>query len=258
VTLSWGSTPLQSTTGVHRPIGFRRFPASSRPRIGSASPGVLRPYGACAPWRHPSAAAGVTRSRESEERHLLARFRPRAFTTPRRFRPPAGTRPGCPDRALRRTLPGSFAALFHAANALGIFPAEPSPPEKPCRLPTALASLRVRAQARLRRDGFEDLATGFPRAPTSCRVPAPVKARSARRRSRGRELPRPSGRPSTTRLPEWLLRRPLVPVGLAGSWPGRPLRSFAPLGSPFAREPFVRPSFRPCARPAPGPLLSWD
>lgn len=67
--------------------------------------------------------------------------------------------------------------------------------------------------------------------------PSPLRAREARRRGRERELPSRSDRPSTAWLPKRLLRRSLVPVGLAGSWPGRPLRSFAPLGSPFSREP---------------------
>jgi len=42
--LSWGSTPLQSATGVHCPSGFRRLSRRLAPALGSASPGVLRPY----------------------------------------------------------------------------------------------------------------------------------------------------------------------------------------------------------------------
>lgn len=89
----------------------------------------------------------------------------------------------------------------------------------------------------LRRDESEFSRTVFPARRLAAPSSSPLRARKTRRISRDRELLRASDRPSTTRLREWLLRRSLVPVGLAGSWPGRPLRSFALLGSPFAREP---------------------
>lgn len=72
------------------------------------------------------------------------RCRPRALSAPRRFLAATTRRePGLPrthaDSAT--ATPRNLAALFHAADALGICPSELSPLGEPCRLPTALCFL---------------------------------------------------------------------------------------------------------------------
>jgi len=167
----------------------------------------------------------------------------RGSPNPRRCRPQGS----CPSRRIRprsrivsvpsRSPPSSvaprrFAALFHAARALDSalqsFP---------------LSGSRTRSRGPLlpcgfafdhRRRGDLELARRFPR-----RVdPLP---RLARRRAglRGRDdgSPLPLGGPSCALLSASTASHPLVIAGLAGKRPARPLRSFAPPGSPFARRP---------------------
>jgi len=100
--------------------------------------------------------------------------------------------------------------LFHAANALGIRPTEPSPPEKPCRLSTAFCSLAGSLlRARSRRDGIDRVRPVSSRSPAPCRVPlAREGSEGATKGSGARVSPDREGRPSTTRLPGQLLRRP--------------------------------------------------
>jgi hypothetical protein len=154
-TLSWRSdSPSEHDRGA---LPERLSPSSSShrlsPALGSASPEVLRPYDALSPGAplchdRPWPIAG------DEGIHPLARFRPRVFSTPRRFQPQHRDDPGLP-RARRSgtATPRSFAALFHAASVPGIHPSELSPPEEPRRLSAAVASLRVRRRPYLRREG---------------------------------------------------------------------------------------------------------
>jgi len=130
----------------------------------------------------------------------------------------------------------------------------------------------------LRREGARFVAIAFRRAPISSRATGPRRA--PRRDSRignaascgrsrpacpPRESPRASTSTSRLRLPvlraSHPARRPRQPtctLGLAGSQPCRPLRSFAPPESPFTRCSPAHSSFRPSSWVPTGPLLSWD
>jgi hypothetical protein len=129
------------------------------------------------------------------------RCRPRAFSAPRRFQPRRPARPGFPRARSSHRWTLSCAALFRAANALGVRPSEPSPLEEPCRLPAAFASLRVRPDRDIRREGAPLVATAFHRVPIESRAARPRKAPQARPQDRELGFPRPfTARLSSTRV----------------------------------------------------------
>jgi hypothetical protein len=165
------------------------------------------------------------------------RCRPRAFSAPRRFEPRRPARPGLPRVRSRQRLPRNCAALFHAANVLGVRPTEPSPPGEPYRLPAAVASLRVRARpcrgaaARARREGFR------------CALdPEPRRGHEAHDRDRrdGTQLPALTGDRRTRReLPRATTRRPHTS-------PGSPTHT---AGSPASKPCSLRESVLAATRP---------
>lgn len=205
-----------------------------------------------------SSAIGVT-DRGRRELPSSRRCRPRALSAPRRFELPAPFEPELPRARPTRAFPKTCAALFHAADALGIFPTELSPLEEPCCLPTAVVLPC----------GFSDsTATSDAKAPGISRPVSPRrrpraaprnprKGLETRRRRRDRGSSRSLGHLSTTVTRSNLGSRP-ASFGLAGSQPDRPLRSLAPSENPFTQRPCGCSSLRPYARAAPGPLLSWD
>jgi hypothetical protein len=100
--------------------------------------------------------------------------------------------PGLPrTHAYAAATPRNDAALFHAAGVLGIRPSELSPLGEPCRLSTAVASLRVRRRSR---SGAKTPAISdrfHQRAPPGATTSDPLRE-PRRRLGGGRRLPRPS------------------------------------------------------------------
>jgi hypothetical protein len=251
-------SPSEFYRGAPPDAALAVFPPAFRRRIGTSP--LL---GFCAPstlaLRVPpsSAATGANADRGRRGVPLPHRCRPRAFSAPRRFEPRRPARPGLPRVRSRQRLPRNCAALFHAANVLGVRPTEPSPPGEPCRLPAAVASLRVRARpcrgaaARARREGFR------------CALdPEPRRGHEAHDRDRrdGTQLPALTGDRRTRReLPRARTRRPHTSPDSPTTRPDRPLRSLAPSESPFSRPPARRAgACAPSRRTSTGPLLSWD
>jgi hypothetical protein len=185
--------------------------------------------------------------------------RPRAFSAPRRVRPRRRRKtrvaPDPPATALAPELCG----LVSCRNALGIRPSEPSPLGEPCRLLGGRpAPMRVRpppsasAAAPVRRERFPPSATG--------RAVRQVREDPRHDSEVGRGFPRSPRPPITARVAPHGERddRPGSP-GSQAHRPCRPLRSFAPSESPFARRPTRNPGLRPNpVESAAGPLLSWD
>jgi len=172
---------------VHRPIGLGRFPTGLRPWIGSASPEVFRPYGAC--------ASGAPFCRDRRSRPRETRDAAPSPVPPTGFSQPLGgfSRDDLDEPELPRTRPGrryarSFAALFHAANALGIPPSELSPLEEPCRLSAAFCSLAgstsIRAPARKTRGSHERFPRGA-RPEPHARLPGGTREHDGRTVNRG-------------------------------------------------------------------------
>jgi len=124
----------------------------------------------------------------------------------------------------------------------------------------ALCSLAVSVPtAILRRGSFGDLRPVSPAAPPSGRPVPPRRgpgrdSRPVARVPRGRHLRPPVLRAS---CPARRPRQPTESSGLAGTWPFRPLRSLAPLGSPYPPNARSR-DLRPARTRPPGPVLSWD
>lgn len=117
------------------------------------------------------------------------------------FKPRRPARPGLPRARSRPRSTLSCAALFRAANVLGVRPSEPSPLEEPYRLPAAFASLRVRWRRLARRENARDVAAAFRRAPIESRAAEPRRAPQARRPDRELDFPRPfTARLSSTRV----------------------------------------------------------
>jgi len=116
-------------------------------------------------------------------------------------------------------------------------PTELSLPEEPFLLSQAVASLRVRIRlppARRERV-FHDR---FPRRVDS--LPRPARRRTETHESR-RRFPAIAEAGSGITLSCGLEPALLIHTGLAGKQPARPLRSFAPPGSPFACDPMPWP-----------------
>jgi len=131
-------------------------------------------------------------------------------------------------------------------------PKELSLPGEPCPLSRASASLRVRTRPPPAR-----LWTSFSRSLSPTRQLFAERFRTrrdARRRSRDDGSPRSLGQPVDA-LARTLSVHQLVQAGLAGKWPARPLRSFAPPGSPFTQRPRTLARARSSGRCSPG-LLS--
>lgn len=108
----------------------------------------------------PRSTASGEADRGRRELPRSRRCRPRALSAPRRFELLDPHEPELPRARTNRAFPKTCAALFRAADALGIFPTELSPLEEPCRLSTAVCSLagsatRHRTPAR-RRQGSRD------------------------------------------------------------------------------------------------------
>lgn len=156
----------------------------------------------------------------------------------------ASERLGSPRTPPRRRSPRNFAALSHAATPLGFSLQSLPLSESRAAFRRPSAPLRVRprpetgAEAPVRRERFPPSATGR----------AVRQVREDPRRDRGVGLgflrsPRPS---ITARVAPHGERddRPETP-GSQGSWPCRPLRSFAPSESPFTRRAERSPSLRP-------------
>jgi len=255
--------PLQSTTGVHCPSGFRRLRSSHRlaPALGSASPEVPRPYDALSPgaplchdrpW--PTAGDGGF--------HSPVRCRPRVFSTPRRFQPQHRDELELP-RARRSgtATPRSFAALFHAASVPGIPPTELSPPEEPHRLSAAVASLRVRRRPCLRREGPSAVrpVSAALRPPASSKAPREEDVLAAH--GRGSVVSPRSSRPPVhpTSCP---VKRPRRPTGDLRARRRTAVSPASKLCSPresvLATDRALPPDSRPkvLSRPT-GPVLSW-
>jgi hypothetical protein len=191
---------LDSPSEYHRGAPPDSALAVIPPALASGS-GRRLSWGFCAPstlaLRVPPSSATTGANAVRGRRGLPGprRCRPRAFSAPRRFEPRRPARPGFPRVRSRQRLPRNYAALFHAANVLGVRPTEPSPLGEPYRLPAAVASLRVRARpcrgavARARREGFR------------CALdPEPRRGHEAHDRDRrdGDAASRPRRRPSNT------------------------------------------------------------
>lgn len=84
--------------------------------------------------------------------------------------------PSCPGPTLHVVAtPGTFAALFHAADAPGILPSELSLLGEPRRLPATRASLRVRTRPLIRHESPGDLRPVSQARPARAAV-APLRA----------------------------------------------------------------------------------
>lgn len=140
--LSWGSTPLQSTPVVRHPPALAVVPRTVARGSGSS---LLRFHvpttlALRVPLLFTTGAGQPCEARSTTPSPVP----PSGFLNPSAVL--AATSRHEPE--LPRThansdvaTPRNCAALFHAANVLGINPTELSPLEEPCRLPTAVCSL---------------------------------------------------------------------------------------------------------------------
>jgi len=268
--------------GVHRPIGSRRLAASSRPRIGSASPGVLHPYGAYAPRRHHAFASTRDRALAFRLARDPARFDPARPVTrswwgrgepPPRPVPPSGfLNPSAVPAAREHTprLPGSRSPACVTWELRGFFSRRRRPWDSSYRafpfrraVPPLDGLLLPcgSTRTRLRRDEREDLTSGFPRAPAPCRVLfALAGSEGATKVSVTRAPPdaRPPVHPPLAREAAATVAR----SRRARRHVARPPASkpCSPRKSVLARtarraDSSLRPNL--ACRTAPGPLLSW-
>lgn len=180
-------------SGVRRPTRLSPFlAASSRSRIGTASPGVLRPFDVCASWcpsprnrRYPASAGA--RIATPSLGAALGLSRPSAVSATHRRRTPVARDPTSGRLALETPRP-CFMPRTPLGFALQSFPFSTSRaafrrPLLPCGFVTRLDTDATRPRiSRSVSPAFRHLAARL----------GPVKARHARRRSRERELPRPS------------------------------------------------------------------
>jgi hypothetical protein len=253
--------PLQSSCCVAsaRPPLHRSGPAYAKPNRSrasrvSASPGVLAPTNATtsgAPCFSPVRPESRPGGRGLPHPR---RCRPQGSCPSRRFRPfrtrlartladPPFVRRGAP------TLRGLVPCRSRPWNV----PAELSLPEEPYPLSRACCFLAFRLPTAA---GAAPPGPSRPLSlpePTSL-PPSPAGAEPVTHES-GREFPATARRHLDAPAKARLGRRPLpVDAGLTGERPARPLRSFAPLGSPFARRPHALARARSPGRCSPGLL----
>jgi hypothetical protein len=222
-----------SRTVLHRTTARRLAPTARALHLSWGSSSLRRSCSRCPVLPRPSSR------RPREARNTTSSpVPPSGFLNPSAVSAAtAHVNPSCPGPTLRAVAtPGTFAALFHAADAPGIRPSELSLLGEPGHLSMTRASLRVRTRpltgtkAPVISDRFRR------RAP-----PEPPSHPCGRYGDRGRETRAPHGRhvrpPCPTRE---LPRTPTSsdqpePSGIAGTRPHRPLRSLAPSESPFTR-----------------------
>jgi hypothetical protein len=261
-TLSWSSSPLQSTTGVHCPSGFRRLrPHRLSPALGSASPEVPRPYDALssgAPLCHDRFdRSQETRDTTPSSGSVLGFSQPLDG-----FSRDCATSPSCPEPTVPPSLrPEASRPCYMPQASLGFtLQSFPLPRSRPTSS-VGSSSLRVRRRPFLRREGPSAV------RPVSAALRAPASPGAPREEDvpfgheSGRVASPRSSRPSVhpTSCP---VKRPRRPTGdlrarrLTAVSPASKLCS--PRESVLATDRALPPDSRPkvLSRPT-GPVLSW-
>jgi len=223
---------------VHCPSGSRRLrPHRLSPALGSASPEVPRPYDALSPGA-PLCHDRFDRSQETRDTtpssgSVLGLSQPLDG-----FSRDCATSPSCPEPTVPPSLrPEASRPCCMPQASLGFtLQSFPLPRSRPASS-AGSSSLRVRRRPYLRREGPSAV------RPVSAALRAPASPGAPREEDVpcGHERgcvasPRSSDRLSTPRVaPLSDLDGRQETFGLAGVRPFRPLRSFAPPGSPFSR-----------------------
>jgi len=219
---------------VRRPIGFRRFPTSSRPWIGTASPGVLPPYGACAPGapfrRGQHDPTTVTRGATPSPVPPSGFFQPlggfsrdvrkQARVAPDLQRPPL--RPGAPRPYSMPQTPLGFPLQSFLLSKSRAASRRPSAP------------LRVRRRPDLRRGRPGVSRKVSRRAPAPSCEPASPEGREDATEGSGPRFPRPLSRLSFMRV------APHADLDGRPDLPGSPAPAGSPASKPCSLREYVR------------------